>query len=85
MNAIDQPPKHCSQPSECEPGDWVEPQDVPDWPEDAEIHAYVLPGQVMVQPMQQLPATVPLMSWTFHRERVPGDSGSEVTVWVRQA
>jgi hypothetical protein len=85
VNTIEKPPQRRSQPAECEPGDWVESQDVPDWPADTETYAYVLPGQVMVQPMQQIPVAVPLMSWTFERHREPGDSELESTVWVRQA
>ncbi|MCW1885026.1 hypothetical protein OKA04_09830 [Luteolibacter flavescens] len=85
MNAMRESPRHCTRPADCEPGDWVEAGDVPDWTPEEETHAYVLPGQVMVQPVHQMPVTVPLVSWNFHRDRVSDDAGTEVMVWVRQA
>ncbi|MEK7954355.1 hypothetical protein [Luteolibacter soli] len=71
--------KHRPSPAECEPGDWVEAREVPEWAIEEDVHTYVLPGQVMVQPMQQMPVAVPLMSWSFRPEKM-----GENVVWVRQ-
>jgi hypothetical protein len=70
-------------PCDCEPGDWVAAVAVPDWAEDEERHAYVLPGQVMVQPLQQLPAAVPVVSWQFRRVSRPC-GGLLRPAWIRE-
>jgi hypothetical protein len=84
MNENVEAPQQRLHPSECAPGDWIESKDVPDWPVDDPTHAWVLPGQVMVQPLQQMPAAVPLVSWKFRRDRLPG-SGVESEVWIRES
>ena len=80
MDEAGESPRRRKSPAECHAGDWVAVASVPDWPDGEEVHAFVLPGQVMVQPLQQLPAAVPVMSWTFRRTEMPGEGAA----WVRE-
>jgi hypothetical protein len=74
-----------SQPDDCEPGDWIPAGLLPDWPQDEGLHAYVLPGQVMVQPLQQLPVAVPVVSWNFRRTEMPDEHGVVSPAWLRES
>ncbi|MFC7335856.1 hypothetical protein ACFQY0_01600 [Haloferula chungangensis] len=64
---------------ECDLGDWLESSLVPDWHIEETIHHFVIPGQIAIDPVHQIPSCTPLITWAFRIER--GRDG--LIRWIR--